>query len=70
MDNGDHYDGDAYYVGAPLPAEVELTPEERVRILDNYRWFSKFSPVKKLLIAWRHRQVALYFQGLARGSGA
>ncbi len=58
--------GDVFYVEAPLPANVELTAEERERILDNYRWFSKFPPVRRLLIAWRRRRVALYFQELAR----
>lgn len=68
MDNRARYDGDTYFVEDALPPPGPLTEEERDRILDNYRWFSKFSPVKKLLIAWRHRQVALYFQELARRS--
>ncbi|GEM_PF-5526647 len=59
--------GDVFYVEAPLPANVELTAEERERILDNYRWFSKFPPFRKLFIAWRQRAIALYFQELARG---
>ncbi len=68
MGDDDQYDGDTYYVANPLPPPGPLTDEERGRILDNVCWFSEFPPIRRLFIAWRRRQVALYFQGLARKS--
>ncbi len=57
----------SFFVADPLPPCPPLTAEERAAFLDNYRWFSKFPPLQKLRIAYRQRQVALYFQRLSRG---
>lgn len=57
----------SFFVDGPLPPCPPLTDEERAAFLENYRWFSKFAPVQKLRIAYRQRQVALYFQRLSRG---
>jgi uncharacterized protein (UPF0305 family) len=42
------------------------TPEERERILELFRWFSKFSVYDKLRIAYRARTQAHYLKKLGR----
>lgn len=47
-------------------ATYTVTPEERERILELYRWFSKFSVYDRLRIAYRARIQASYLRKLGR----
>lgn len=38
--------------------KIKLTTNEQKHILENYKWFSKFSPVEKLKIAKRASRFA------------